>query len=68
MTRNTVGLTWERWKFALKKLQSIIDTIQKRNAGVPEEEVMEDVTQAVEEVRQERFLESIRQASAHKSG
>jgi hypothetical protein len=52
----------------LKKLQSIINTIQKRNAGVPEEEVMEDVTQAVEEVRQERFLESIRQASAHKSG
>jgi hypothetical protein len=44
-------------KFPTKALLSLIDSIQAKNTGVREEEVMEDVTQAVESVRKERYEE-----------
>ena len=42
-------------KAAKERLFAIIEEIQARNANRSEEEVMRDVTKAVEEVRQERY-------------
>jgi prevent-host-death family protein len=42
-------------KAAKERLFAIVEKIQARNAHRSEEEVMRDVTQAVEEVRQERY-------------
>jgi prevent-host-death family protein len=47
---------YERYKdIARKALESTIEAIQAKNADADEDEVMEDVTQAVESVRQERY-------------
>jgi prevent-host-death family protein len=40
-------------KAAKEKLFAVVEKIQSRNAQYSEEEVMKDVTEAVEEVRQE---------------
>ncbi|MGI8420481.1 MAG: type II toxin-antitoxin system Phd/YefM family antitoxin [Candidatus Levyibacteriota bacterium] len=42
-------------KAAKEKLFSLVDKIQSRNTQYSEEEVMKDVTQVVEEVRQETY-------------
>jgi prevent-host-death family protein len=49
---------YERYKdIAKKALQSTIDAIQANNVNANDEEVLEDVTQTVESVRQERYEE-----------
>jgi prevent-host-death family protein len=49
---------YERYKdIAKKALGSTIDAIQAKNPDANAEEVMEDVTKAVESVRQERYEE-----------
>jgi prevent-host-death family protein len=42
-------------KAAKERLFTMVDTIQSRNTDVSSEEVMKDVTEAVEEVRQEMY-------------
>ncbi len=42
-------------KAAKEKLFAVVDKIQARNTQYSEEEVMKDVTEAVEEVRQEMY-------------
>ena len=42
-------------KAAKERLFAIVEKIQSRNAYHSEEEVLRDVTEAVEEVRQERY-------------
>jgi prevent-host-death family protein len=42
-------------KISGKAFWATVDRIRTKNATVNEEEVMEDVTKAVEEVRQERY-------------
>jgi prevent-host-death family protein len=47
---------YERYKdIARKNLQTTIDAVQANNADVNAEQVLEDVTQTVERVRQERY-------------
>jgi len=47
---------FEKYKKAMKdEFFKIVDEIQKRNVHFTEDEVMKDVTQAVEEVRQELY-------------
>lgn len=48
--------SFERYKKAMKEeFFKIVDEIQSRNAHFTEDEVMKDITQAVEEVRQELY-------------
>ena len=60
MSWSNAGKRRVHYKFPTKALLSLIDSIQAKNTDVPELEVMKDVTQAVEEVRQERFVKSMR--------
>jgi prevent-host-death family protein len=51
---------YERYKdVARKNLHSTIDAVQANNADADERQVLEDVTQTVERIRQDRYEEGV---------